>query len=476
MKPDGEYYLANDITVYATWNNGKTLNASYKSNTAFCGVLDGRGYTVKTTVPLFANLQGTVMNLTIEGKIAALTIGTKLLHTAGLAMWTCGELYVENVTNKATILGGTACAGILGYGAAGTNATFISCHNYGDIDSKAWVGGIVGYIEDDQVTIEACANYGDLTTKDYGAGIIARFGRNEADMKSGSLITISDCVNEGNVTCAKGQTGGILGYLIGGAVIRDCVNRGEIVNAAGCAGGIFGASQNTENICMLEIEGCTNYGKVSGIGTVGGIVARTCSKAPAEGYDYRITDCINHGDLNAVGTGTGKMCIGGIVGDISGNAAAANGVFCCVNNGHISVDSTQCTGAVYPGGIVGFGNSRYIPIKHNISVGTLAHTSNPESTAAQIVTLIAYNKAVKAGDTYNNYALACGDYPAAVVGEISWETAGLVVSAEDLASGAVAYRLNQYAGEVICYQRIGTDAIPSFRPVEGGTVYQTADG
>ena len=81
MEADGKYYLANDITIDATWNAGNEVSSTYANNAAFMGSLDGNGKTITTSAPLFANLCGTVKNLTVEG-----TLAESELHAANITI------------------------------------------------------------------------------------------------------------------------------------------------------------------------------------------------------------------------------------------------------------------------------------------------------------------------------------------------------------------------------------------------------
>lgn len=481
MNADGEYYLANDITITATWNGGKEVSATYADNVAFVGILDGKGFTVNTTVPLFANLQGTVSNLTVAGEIAERKIGDTLLHAGGVAMWTNGELHVENVTNKANILGGTTCGGILGYGATGTVATFINCVNDGNITCASQVGGIAGYIQDNEVTITDCVNNGNIKTANYGAGIIGRFGRDAADVRNGSLVTITGCTNNGTVTAAKSQVGGMLGYLVGGAVIKDCVNNGEIINEAGKAAGIFGAPKGSAEAVSVIIENCTNNGVIRAVTYGGGIAAHVGAANEAPVGAYSISGCINTGDVYVTAASDAAIYAAGVAAYVWGGGDPAegqayNGVTNSINTGKVIVDSTAVTSkTVYVAGIIGYVNAAPFQIRNNLQAGEITVTGN--TTA---LTLIGYNKNIgcEGVSFLNNYSVANGDIVTALVGETPAvsETAATVVTAEQLASGEVAYKLNEGVGEPIFYQAIGTDAVPTMEAGDKNTVYKWEDG
>ena len=479
MAADGVYYLANDITIDATWNAGAAVSATYKENTAFTGTLDGNGKTVTTTAPLFANLQGTVKNMTITGAIDG-----NALNCGAVSMWTNGTLTVENVTNKATITNAVTVGGMLGYCATGTAATFTNCQNDADLTATSQIGGIVGYVQDYTVNITSCVNNGNLTTDNYGAGIIGRFGRDKAAAPN-SLATIIGCVNNGKVVSAKSQSGGILGYLVGGTVIKDCVNNGEVVNLAQTAGGIFGATSTTENATTISIENCVNYGKVVSVGIAGGIGGRVGRGAAYSEGNYFIKNCVNFGEIVVTTTEayTSSIYVGGIAGYAYGGTA--NGLINCVNSGNIIVDSTL--GERNPeydfcvGGVLGYVNSSTYEFKNNINAGNVNAIGEYTSVALTI-----YNKNAEATAIANNYSVAIAGIAVANLGDKAADPAtfaeatafATAVEAEKIANGTVAGLINEAAGATIYYQAIGTDKAPVLTAAADGSneIVKNADG
>ena len=148
MAADGNYYLANDITIDATWNAGAPADPAPKNNTPFTGTFDGNGKTVTVSAPLFAYLNGTVKNLTVVG-----SVNGNGDYIAPVACYSNGTLTIENVYNKANVTNGTTSGGIFGYGATGAIATFTNCQNDGNVtEATGQVGGIIGYIQDDVAT------------------------------------------------------------------------------------------------------------------------------------------------------------------------------------------------------------------------------------------------------------------------------------------------------------------------------------
>ena len=474
MNADGEYYLAADITITGTWTAGKALSATYADNAEFTGILDGKGHTITTTTALFANFAGTVKDLTIVGEIPEVKVGDTVMHGAAVAMWTSGTAHFENVTNKANITGGNSSGAMLGYGKTGADITAIGCVNYGDINCVNQIGGIIGYIQGNKAKIENCTNYGDLVTTNYGAGIIGRFGSDAATAADSSVV-ITGCANYGRVESGKGQTGGILGYLISYAEIDNCVNHGEIVNNTVMAGGIFGAVGNKKEQCGLKITNCVNYGKVQGATLVGGIAGQHGKALQHSAVTFRIENCVNHGDVYAISpaSATATVQVAGIAGYAYSGSPVANAVINCVNLGDVYADN-QGTGKAYVGGIIGYTNGTNYEAQNNINAGQLHFTGNGLTSMA----LTLYNKNAESALTANNYTLAQGDIASCQISDppTASPEKGIIVTAEQMASGEVAYLLNQAIGSTVFYQKIGIDAVPTLTKSDDGIVYKWENG
>ena len=138
-----------------------------------------------------------------------------------------------------------------------------------DNDAKHQVGGIVARAESG-MTIARCANYAPIKTK-YSrlGGIVGFFYFKDA------TVTMTDCVNYGNLTTETTQNDGGVGGIVGlnyanrvNGVVNylRCANYGDIiatktVNATGIAG-------EAGNVKSYSI--CANYGDVTG-GAAAGI-------------------------------------------------------------------------------------------------------------------------------------------------------------------------------------------------------------
>ncbi|MBQ1194956.1 MAG: hypothetical protein IIX44_01805 [Clostridia bacterium] len=457
MAADGKYYLANDITLDATYAG------------PFKGTLDGNGKTITVSAPMFAAIDGaTIKNLTVAGAIDGAAA-----DAAAVAVNAAGAVAFENITNKATITNAAIGAGILAVADATATVTMIGCVNEAAISTANEAAGLIGYIYNNINTITDCVNNGEInSTGGSAAGIIARFGENSAKADVAKVIIVN-CVNNANVYTDGTQAGGMLAYLVGGTEIKGCVNKGNITSSNNKAGGIFGTSvKDTKNVCAIAVENCINYGTVSAPKVAAGIVGRLGRAVQLEGLNYMVKNCINYGDVKAYTAITydkATLYIGGIAGyAYGGSLVPANGVVNCVNLGNITADRSHLTGAssLYIGGIVAYVNAVNFECKNNINAGIV--TINGEVTG---MGNIIYNKKLEGATAEtNNYSV--------VAAEGATDSFTTIVTADQIASGEVAYLINEAAGETIYYQAIGTDKAPVLTAAEDGsnTILKNADG
>ena len=147
---NGNYYLTSNVTV------------SKMITDEFTGTLNGNGYTVTTTVPLFKSVNNaTVENFIVEGTVTG--------NMSAVVNYVLGDSTFRNITNNADVDGsgltikedyssgvtldnamsGGIAALIIGSDATGTTVKFENCINNGDITAldttgDASVGGILG--------------------------------------------------------------------------------------------------------------------------------------------------------------------------------------------------------------------------------------------------------------------------------------------------------------------------------------------
>ena len=222
-------------------------------------------------------------------------------------------------------------------------------------------------------------------------------------------------------------TGGIAGYLDGNAY--NCVNYATVQGTED-VGGLFGFYSRDGN----SMTACANYGNVTASSyTAGGLVGYFESGA--------IKDCANYGDI----TGTSN------VGNLIGNAQSCN-----LNN------------------VLGTGNVTATSDTERAGL-LVGHINNSSSTASGI---LAYNSSAKL--TFNkteqtgNAVKAIGDGSLTYPEGVNEADVVKAFTAEQLKSGEVAYLLNgsKSEGELVWYQKLGTDAYPVLVAEEGNTVYK----
>ena len=162
-----------------------------------------------------------------------------------------------------------------------------------NVPSSACAGGAIGLLTGGGAASNITVG-GNMTVNN-GGGIVGRM-----------LIdgTISDCVNNADITASKANVGGIVGAAYYTAIdkemtIKNCVNNGTITTSAGVAGGIVGLS-------AANVSNCTNTGAVTSSGgtSVGGIVGEQQSYGA-------VTGNINSADVKNT---TATYGTGGIVG------------------------------------------------------------------------------------------------------------------------------------------------------------------
>ena len=289
MEAGGEYWLAGDIELSGTY--GKT----------FSGTLDGNGHTLTVSAPVFNQLSGTVMNLTVDGRIEK-----NSGNAAALALVASGcTLY--RVVNNAEVSGKSATyiGGLVASSVKGRLFTAVGCVNNGDVTfgggaSSCQAGGIIGYCD----SIEAwfCVNSGNISADYASCGAAGICGR--AVTSAGSnYCRFYGCVNSGDVT--GGQDGaGIIAYTglgdntaLGGYALIGCANTGSI-RGSRYAGGIAGYGYGTGGSEYFNIVGCMNTGKITGCQKGGGgfvsQIAAYCNTT-----SNIMTGCLAAGELAA---------------------------------------------------------------------------------------------------------------------------------------------------------------------------------
>lgn len=405
----GKYFkLTADIDLNnILWNGVGTGNSS----TGFAGSFDGNGHVIYNV-----NIDGTnarrgffnstsagseIKNLVIYGSIESSSNYVAVLSAINYA-------YISNCYVFGNVVTTGQYAGLLTSWDA--NAIYEDCVTYGLIEAKDSIGGIAGYHSKDTSgigNITNCINYASIiatglsnTSTSGVAGIVGVVG---------SMGTISNCKNYGTVTTTINSNGGIAGIVgnLFSTLVINCHNYGDItgVNAVG---GIVGYGRAGGTISY-----CENNGVVTGSHNVGGISGENRSNidnsvnngtvkvsasgaghwiggiAGMSGSSATITACENNGDVVGIGSATGG--VGGIVGGLYGALST------CVNNGNV-------TGKYYLGGIAGSLQNANASVSDSINNGTISTTVT--SGTVNLGCIVGYNIGKIIGNTNNgNYVL-----------------------------------------------------------------------
>ena len=410
MAADGKYYLANDITVEATYEG------------VFAGTLDGNGKTITTSVPVFATLgSATVKNLKLAGEIAIDEADAAVLTTTVAGGST---LVIDNVENNCNLtvakkkdVGGFI--GVMNYDACyGTTITITNSTNNGNITGGWRVGGFLGYAPGSDnaekpfnMTLENCVNNGAInSTESYAGGFVGRFGGTK-EIAGKCCLTITHSTNNGNVKAAVSQVGGFCGYLIGKMVIEHSVNNADLTATAGnnmTVGGFIGVSgSETKNYGDgATVRYCVNYGKISSTSKAGGIVGNLGNSKQCYGAAL-VENCINAGEItieNCYEGGTTYAA--GIAGYMyGGSGEGSNTIRNCLNLGKITGQTTAASGKNYAAGILAYVNGNFMTIANNLNLGELTITS---ATTSEKFTHTFFNNSTGTGSEacVNNYSIA----------------------------------------------------------------------
>ena len=280
------------------------------------------------------------------------------------------------------------------------------------INATSGDAGFFGYAEKGSIKNITFDNAKVKSTVNHYTGILAGFG--ELCIIE-NIKTLANCSVEG-----KNGVGGIAGMSSGD--IGNCENH-AMVNGANSVGGIVGDDREFGK----SIISCANYGVVTGTGnSVGGIAGDFGSGT--------IQNCANYCDI------TGADIVGNLIGD---------GSICNLNN------------VLGTGNVIATSDTE----RAGLLVGRIIKSS---STASGI---LAYNGSAKL--TINGAEQTGNAVKAIGKGSLTYPEKIKAFTPEQLNSGEVAYLLNgsKSEGELVWYQKLGTDAYPVLVAEEGNTVY-----
>lgn len=351
----GHYILTADISLndtsdFANWSTAapkygwEPIGAELSLN-SFAGVLDGNGHKIsgmfmdvdgvqtesaKDYYGLFAELKGTVKNLTIENSYMRASggvteVGTIAGHTYDAIIDSC------NVDSIIELYSANNVGGITGNGGTISNCSYKGTISQLD-ESFVHIGGISGSNND---RISNCEFSGALNGKGYTGGIV------------GCGANVKDSVNKGTVS---GETaGGISGRVYAAGTnaeienpqynIENSVNEGK-VTATALAGGIVGWMGNDESDISISVINCQNKGQVTCDEAVAGIIGKLSVERSG---NIKIENCVNNVDISSKGKACGIICdITGAVLHQEGNVTVSE----CKNVGDIISEGQYSAGVV----------------------------------------------------------------------------------------------------------------------------------
>ncbi len=412
MAADGVYYLNADIKIDTTYV------------TAFKGTFDGNGHTVTVTVPMFADFNGIVKNLTINGTEIS---GAEDL--AAFAVFTTDGMTAINVVNNVDIT------------VTGANA---------DITKGLKAGGIL------------------------------------ADSDVASLSKFRSCINNGDISiqttaikdAAKGthyetHAGGIVGRA-DGLEAKYCENNGKITNISnlGQAGGIAGRVAYFASLSNCDIVDCSNTGDISSAYDAGGIVANLGVKGNSIYMPYTIKYCVNTGEI------AGGYRAGGFVGycyaggdqyiEITSSITIAD-----VKAGRPATDLAGTSQSAYVSLIMAYSNSVNNVISDCLAVGELSaitgdNYNTPYRTihgcsSAKSMDEQHHDNYICDNGTTEWYTYATGTNTAQQILIADAISTGKVTpcTLDELKSGTILDKLNKAADTAVFAQKVGTDLYPT---------------
>ena len=310
---DGYYYeLKNDID----------LSGMEWLGNEFWGVFDGKGYaiknmsfvgTIKNTeahLGLFSRGSGVIRNVNIEEAtiIAEITAESDNIYSAyagGFVAYTIGDLHLHNCTvDEYSVL------------------------TVKNVSGKVNIGGLVGYVEYNTITITHCTNGGD----------------------------ISVTTNSGDYDYADAYAGGLVGYVnhYTTIAITNCTNSGGISvttssgdDADAYTGGLVGYVEYNTTITITH---CTNSGDISATSNCGYTFVAGLVGLVNHSAIITITNCTNNGDISAT-SNSSLAYAGGLVGYVGNDVIIM--LLNCISSGYISATTGNFDSYAYAGGLIG---------------------------------------------------------------------------------------------------------------------------
>ncbi len=323
-------YATENSWINVATNNGKIVSVNVDDeNRSYVGGILGYGDPV--------DVKNAANNADITGKGSYVGGIVGGMNSEGK-----NESVIDNVSNKGVIYSeadndenGIFSGGII---SSIWNTTINNAKNYGRVEGKGSVGGIVSYAKNSEIenvynatvdegiilkesaykessaggivasaidtSIKNAVNIGRISADSgsaYGIGGIVGYAFGEKEMTFENLQN-ENLVTSGENSDGRSYVGGIVGNIDNKIVIKNSYNKGEINGDGTHTGGIVGRIVNNSTI-----HNATNEGKIKGASYTGGIAGA--------GKGSTIKNSINKASVS------GNTNVGGIAGYIEGSTS-----------------------------------------------------------------------------------------------------------------------------------------------------------
>lgn len=209
-KDAGGNYLTEPNGTAITLDNYKPSGSNWTTIGSLSGSIDGNGktitglrvYTTSNNTGLIGVMTGTIKNLTMSDAVVYSTAS----YTAVLAaQLTNGSIMNCTITDNCSV--GQGSSGMLGGFSGQASGSIIDCNNNGRVNGYRNVGGIIGYGV--SVTLQGCTNTGEVIGSRHRIGGIAGhcFSSKNVVACSNTGIISGDSNVGGIIGYAEGQNG-----------------------------------------------------------------------------------------------------------------------------------------------------------------------------------------------------------------------------------------------------------------------------
>ena len=222
------------------------------------------------------------------------------LKAEGGAASGIGSSKAVDCVNYGDISGGDYVSGIVAQKTSSTGVVASNCQNYGNISGNNYVAGIVAYCDyysyNSQNTLSNCINEGDITaTGNYVGGIAGWV----------NSFDILQCENSGDITANGDYVGGVVGYFSNSASLISNSNTGTMTTEGSYIGGLVGSFGGS------LVQDSVNYSAVQGASFIGGLIGQVNIQSSSSTSSMSISNYQNLSEVSATGNNVGSI-IGGI--------------------------------------------------------------------------------------------------------------------------------------------------------------------